>query len=293
MNSTVENTLVRDISISVKNNGIILPTINFDTSKPYALLTGASMGIGRSMAHKLAGLGHHLILVALPDQILKDFAKELETTYNVKAIPYGIDLTAEDAPKRIFDFCTKHKLEVNILINNAGFGLGGLFENIDLSRYNTMMSLNTRTIIGMTHYFLPKLKQHQESYILNTSSMEALLPVPYKSVYTATKGFIYSFSLALREEVRPYNVNVSVLCPGSVLTNKEGLKRIKAMGWKAKMMVMMPDEVADNALDKMFKKKGVIVPGGFNLFFTKLGKVLPTSVKMNLLEKIFSAYKEH
>lgn len=269
----------------------IQPPKKYDTSKPYALLTGASLGIGRSMAYKLAQLGHHLILVALPNQGLKSLTGELEKLYNIKAIPYEIDLTLSDAPKQVFDFCTKHHLEVNILINNAGFGLGGLFENIDLTRYNTMMTLNTQAIIGLTHYFLPKLKQHQQSYILNTSSVEALLPIPYKSVYTATKGFIYSFSLALREEVRPYNVNVSVLCPGSVLTNKDGLKRIKAMGWKAKMMVMMPDEVAETALNKMFQKKGVIVPGVLNRFFTNLGKVLPTSVKMNLLEKVFSAYK--
>ncbi|MGB0931156.1 MAG: SDR family NAD(P)-dependent oxidoreductase [Chitinophagales bacterium] len=281
------------VSTPLKNDKMEFSDYNFDTSKPYALLTGASMGIGRSMAHKLAKLGHYLILVSLPNQALKDLTVELEKTYSIKAIPYEIDLTLEDAPKIIFDFCTKYKIEVDILINNAGFGLGGLFETIDLAQYNKMMSLNTQAIIGLTHYFLPKLKQHQQSHILNTSSMEALLPIPYKSVYTATKGFIYSFSLALREEVRPYNVNVSVLCPGSVLTNEDGLKRIKAMGWKAKMMVMMPDEVAHNALDKMFQKKGVIVPGGFNKFFTKLGKVLPTSIKMNLLEKVFSAYKEH
>ncbi|MEZ4883789.1 MAG: SDR family NAD(P)-dependent oxidoreductase [Chitinophagales bacterium] len=293
MITTAKDTLEKKPSISLKDQGLKLPIRTFDNTKPYALLTGSSMGIGRSMAHHLAKLGHHLILVALPDQSLENLAKELEQTYQIKAISYGIDLTKEDSPKKLFNFCIDNKLDVNILINNAGFGLGGLFENIDLDRYNSMMSLNTRTIIGLTHYFLPELKKHKQSYILNTSSMEAMLPLPYKSVYTATKGFIYSFSLALREELRPHNVSVSVLCPGSVLTNEDGLKRIKAMGWRAKMVVMMPDEVADIALQKMFDKKAVIIPGGINQTLSKIAKFMPTSMKMNILEKMFSSYKTH
>ncbi|MGB1242756.1 MAG: SDR family NAD(P)-dependent oxidoreductase, partial [Chitinophagales bacterium] len=105
-----------------------------DASKPYALVTGSSLGIGRSMVHRLASLGYNIILVALPEQGLLDLAKELENTYNVKAIPYGIDLTKESAPKEILDYCTANKLGINILINNAGFGLGGLFQNIDIAR---------------------------------------------------------------------------------------------------------------------------------------------------------------
>ncbi len=264
-----------------------------DASKPYALVTGSSLGIGRSMVHRLASLGHNIILVALPEQGLLDLAKELEATYNVNAIPYGIDLTSESAPKEILDYCTTNKLGVNILINNAGFGLGGLFQNIDLPRYNAMMNLNNRTIVGLTYHLLPELKRHPQSYVMNTSSMEAMLPLPYKSVYTATKGFIYSFSLALKEELRDTPVSVSVLCPGSVLTNEDGLKRIKAMGWRAKLVVMMPDEVAHTALSQMFQKKRVIIPGGLNKTLAKIGKIMPTAIKMNILEKLFSAYKEH
>ncbi|MFK7904643.1 MAG: SDR family NAD(P)-dependent oxidoreductase [Chitinophagales bacterium] len=279
--------------ISNKDEEGLLSKKYTDTSKPYALVTGSSLGIGRSMVHRLASLGHNIILVALPEQGLLDLAKELEETYNINAIPYGIDLTSESAPKKILDYCITNNLGINILINNAGFGLGGLFQNIDIARYNAMMNLNNRTIVGLTYHLLPELQRHPQSYIMNTSSMEAMLPLPYKSVYTATKGFIYSFSLALKEELRDSPVSVSVLCPGSVLTNEDGLKRIKAMGWRAKLVVMMPDEVAHTALSQMFQKKRVIIPGGLNKTLAKIGKIMPTAIKMNILEKLFSAYKEH
>lgn len=122
--------------------------------------------------------------------------------------------------------------------------------------------------------------------------MEATLPLPYKSVYTGTKSFIYSFSLALREELAGSRVSVSVLCPGPVLTNAEGLKRIEAHGKRARMVMLMPEEVAKTALSQLLKGKAVIVPGKINLAIVKCMKLFPTGLKMKLLERVFRVYRD-
>jgi short-subunit dehydrogenase len=124
--------------------------------------------------------------------------------------------------------------------------------------------------------------------------MEATLPLPYKAVYTGTKNFIYAYSLALNEEVRRFGVKVSILCPGPVLTNEGGLKRLKAQGGKggkAKLLLMMPDQVARIAVKNMLNGMLIINPGKMNWWITKIVKFIPTRLKMRMLEKIFNVYK--
>ncbi|CAN5591914.1 hypothetical protein BH23BAC1_BH23BAC1_48740 [soil metagenome] len=123
--------------------------------------------------------------------------------------------------------------------------------------------------------------------------MEATLPLPYKSVYTGTKNFIYSFSLALREELASSNIKVSVLCPGPVLTNPEGLKRMNAHGNRAKMVMLMPEMVARIGVENLLKGNGIIVPGKINWTIRKLMKLCPTGLKMKILERVFRVYRDH
>jgi short-subunit dehydrogenase len=125
---------------------------------------------------------------------------------------------------------------------------------------------------------------------MNTSSMEATLPLPYKAVYTGTKNFVYSFSLALNQEIRKFGVKMSILCPGPVLTNEGGLKRIQAQGGKAKLLLLMPEEVARVGVKNMLKGMLIINPGKMNWWITKIQKLIPTRLKMRILEKIFRAY---
>jgi short-subunit dehydrogenase len=120
--------------------------------------------------------------------------------------------------------------------------------------------------------------------------MEATLPLPYKAVYTGTKNFIYAFSLALNQEVRKFGVKVSILCPGPVLTNEGGLKRLNAQGGKAKLLLLMPDKVAKIAVKYMLRGMLIINPGKMNWWITKIQKFIPTRIKMRILEKIFRAY---
>lgn len=257
----------------------------------YTLITGASLGIGKSLAYECAKKGMNLILVALPGNELTALAESIRTKYHVNALPYPVDLTADNAPIEIFDWCMANGYRVNVLINNAGIGTGGSFEDIDIGFYLKMLKLNNQALVGLTYYFIPELKKHSQSYILNTSSMEGIIPLPYKSVYTASKNFIYTFSLALREELKPYKISVSVLCPGPVITNKGGLSRLRAQGVKGRILAMMPSQVAKKALKSLLKGKAIIVPGYLNLLLTRVAKLVPIVPRMKILEHLFRVYK--
>ena len=256
----------------------------------FALITGASLGIGREMAKELSKRNINTLLIALDSPELKEAHNYISENYNTRVDSYGADLTDPKSSHLIYEWCKKNDYKVKILINNAGFGEGGAFEDISLERYCQMIDLNNKAYISMTHCFLPDMKKLGESHIMNTSSMEATLPLPYKAVYTGTKNFIYAYSLALNEEVRRFGVKVSILCPGPVLTNEGGLKRIQSQGSKAKLIVMMPDEVARVAIKNMLKGMLIINPGKMNWWVTKIAKLIPTRLKMRIMERIFRVY---
>jgi len=258
---------------------------------PHTLITGGSHGIGRAMAEECARRGMPLLLVALDDELLPKTAAKLRKTYGVSVDTLGIDLTIEGATRHVFEWCQGNRYQINHLINNAGFGRGGLFENHDLDEYITMMRLNNEAMVSLTYHFLPMLRTLPKARILNMSSMEATLPLPYKTVYTGTKNFIYAFSLALREELKTNDISVSVLCPGPVLTNEDGLQRIQAQGKRSQLLLMMPEQVATIAIRDMLNGKAVIIPGRLPWWLMKMGKIVPTATKMRILERIFRRYK--
>ncbi len=259
-------------------------------SNEYALITGASLGIGREIAYELSRRNINTLLIALDASGLQAVKNHISENFKTRVDVLAIDLTETDAAEKIFNWCNENEYTIKYLINNAGFGEGGYFEDVPLNRYHEMIDLNNKAYISMIHYFLPDLKKHGNSHIMNTSSMEATLPLPYKAVYTGTKNFVYAYSLALNQEVRKFGVKVSILCPGPVLTNEGGLKRIKAQGGKAKLLLMMPDKVAKVAVKYMLRGMLIINPGKMNWWITKIQKFIPTRIKMRILEKIFRAY---
>lgn len=258
----------------------------------YTLITGGSMGIGKAIAIECAGRGMNLILVALEGPELDETASEIRSTFPVDVRTFSVDLTEKDGPETVFRYCESEDLRINMLINNAGRGNSGFMESNSLEDYRSIMDLNNRAMVELTYFFLPGLKKLSRSYILNTSSMEATLPLPYKTVYTSTKHFIYGFSLALREEVAHTGLKVSVLCPGSVVTNEEGMQRIEAHGARAKLIVMFPDKVARIAIKRLLEGKRVIIPGFMPNFIVKTMNMVPTGMKMRILERLFRVYKE-
>ena len=256
----------------------------------YALITGASLGIGRELAKELSRRKINTLLVALEEEVLDEVKNYISGNYHTKVDALAIDLTEPDSAGKVYNWCKSNGYTVKYLINNAGFGEGGYFENIPLERYLKMIDLNNKAYISTIHYFLPDLKKMNGAHIMNTSSMEATLPLPYKAVYTGTKNFIYAYSLALNQEVRRFGVKVSILCPGPVLTNEGGIKRLKAQGSKANLILLMPDKVAKIAVKRMLGGMLIINPGKMNWWVTKIQKLIPTRLKMKILEKIFRAY---
>ena len=262
---------------------------------PHTLITGASSGIGKAMAIECAKLGMDVILVALDTPELSQTAQEINHNYQVQVNYLGLDLTAPDAPGKVYQWSTRLGLKVNTLINNAGLGNSGLFESNELNQYLRIINLNNRAMVELTYLYIKDLKSQGNGYILNVSSMEATLPLPYKAVYTGSKSFIYAFTLALREELKGTGISATVLCPGSVLTNEDGYRRIQAHGNKGKLfkrlMITYPEIVAKRAIQGMLAGRQVIIPNKAPWAIVKFMKLMPTSLKMRILEKIFRVYK--
>jgi short-subunit dehydrogenase len=256
----------------------------------FTLITGACKGIGKALANECASRGMNVLLVSNDSDCLKSVCDELRLK-QVTCHYLDLDLTGDDAPLEVSQWIAQNNFKVNMLINNVGIGKGGMFGSMNMSDMQYMMKLNNKVLVELTYCLLPGLRQHPRSFILNLSSLEARLPLPYKAVYTATKNFVYAFSLAIAEELKFSNVSVSVLCPGPVLTNAEGFSRMNAHGARSKILVMYPEPVARIALDGLLKGKRVIVPGFLNAVFFKLGSWLPVNIKMNLLERLFRVYK--
>ena len=233
----------------------------------------------------------NVLLVSNDNGCLQDVCDDIRKTKGVEGHCLPIDLMDDNAPEAVHRWVVENNFEVNVLVNNVGIGRGGTFGSMSLKDIRHMMLLNNKVMVEMTYHFLPELHKHKDAYILSLSSLEARLPLPYKAIYTGTKNFVYAFSLAIAQELKFSNIKVSVLCPGPVLTNLDGLNRINAHGSRSKILMMYPDEVARIAVRAMLQGKQVIVPGILNAIFFKLGSILPLGMKMSILERLFRVYK--
>ncbi|MBK0039401.1 SDR family oxidoreductase [Enterococcus sp. S52] len=183
-----------------------------------ALVTGASSGIGKEYSKELAAKGSDLILVARSKDKLEVLANELRTTYGVNSYFLVSDLSKPGAAIEVADKVKALGLNVDILINNAGFGSHGKFQEDSMDQYRQMVELNITSVMDMTAQFLPYMQHKQEGIIVNVSSFLAFYPFPYMGVYAATKAFVLSFSESLWAENRHLGIRVLALCPGATKT---------------------------------------------------------------------------
>lgn len=248
----------------------------------YALITGASKGIGRALVLQLAKKGYPVLLVARSRDELQALATEIITTYQVQARWLAIDLSDSDAPEKVIKWCTDNSYQVSVLINNAGYGLWGSFEKVDIDGQLNVISLNINTLVKLTHAFLPLLKQQSKAYILNVGSTAAYQAVPTLGVYSATKAFVLSFTRALRYELKGTTISVSCLSPGPTDTGFAHRAGLDAFADLAAKFNMQPEEVAATGLKGMFNKKAEIVPGLLNKISVIGARHLPKA----LIEKI-------
>jgi short-subunit dehydrogenase len=218
--------------------------------------------------------------------MLHEAAAAVAQEFGVKTAALGIDLTLPGAPTKVYAWTKEQNCTVNMLINNAGIGRGNYYELIPWSVYQTMMTLNNQVLAELVYLFLPDLKKEPEAWLLNVCSMEGILAMPVKVIYSASKFFIYAFTLALHEELRNFPIKVSMLCPGPVVTNEDGLQRIKSNGWKAKLVVMYPHEVAPIAINGLLRNKRIIIPGIVNKIIIFINGLMPLPMRMRMLGNI-------
>lgn len=236
-----------------------------------ALITGASSGLGRDFAIELSKKGYDLILVARNKKKLEEVKKLCCTSVEIESI----DLSNIDNCKKLYN---KHK-DVDLLVNNAGFGLFGEFSNTDLDKELEMIDLNIKSLHVLTKLYLKDMIEKDSGRILNVASSAAFLPGPLMSTYYSTKSYVMRLTTAIYEELRRIksNVKVSVLCPGPVETNFNNVADVNFS-----IKGLKSDYVVKYTLKKMFKNKLIIIPG----ILPRLGVVASKFVPIKLLVKI-------
>lgn len=249
----------------------------------YALITGASNGIGKSLAHECARRSMNLILVALPGSGLEAVRADLAFRYGVDVRCIEGDLSDHRFILELHRQVTISGIPISVLINNAGIGYEGKFDEQTIGFCNTMLQLNMNAVVLMSRLFLPSLLRRESSFIMNVSSLASFTPMPYKSMYAASKTFVYSFSRALRSELRGTSVSVSVVCPGAVPTGIAQRQRIEAHGYLAKVSSIHPEELAHWSIERMIRGQEVIIPGRLNRFSRLLMRLVPEGVRLQLL----------
>lgn len=230
----------------------------------YALITGASKGIGRSMALLLAKEGYKLLLVARSAADLQELSTFIQDEYKVTVAYLSIDLSAVNASNKVASWCNTHTSSLSVLINNAGYGIWGDFAQLSLTEQMAMLQLNINAVIELTHHLLPILKEQKEAYILNISSTAAYQALPTLALYSASKSFILYYSRAIRYELKDSSVSVSCLSPGPTATGFASRAGMQALDHLAEKFNMTADIVAKAGLKGMFNKKAEIIPGFLN-----------------------------
>lgn len=216
-----------------------------------ALVTGASSGIGVELAIYHASKGGDVVLVARSEDKLNKLKSELENTHGIKAIVIKADLAQADSAENIFAVTETAGLQIDILINNAGFGGHGKFHERDLANDQAMMQVNMTSLVSLTHLYLQGMVSRNSGKILHVASTAGFIPGPLQAVYYATKSFVISFSQAIAQELKGTNVTSTVLCPGTVATGFVAAGDLD--GIKAWDKAATPESVARCGYDAMLK----------------------------------------
>lgn len=231
-----------------------------------ALITGASSGIGKEMAKYLAKRGIDLVLVSREQEKLEQVRDEINTSINIDIIP--MDLSIGENCIELFEKVQ----DIDILINNAGFGTFGNFTETDLIKEINMINTNICAVHMLTKLYLQKMNEKNSGYILNVASIAGFMPGPLMATYYATKAYVYKLTESIYEELNKMgsDVSISCLCPGPIKTNFLEIANVKF-----KVKLMTSEYVAKYAIDNMLKRKRVIVPGFQNKCVRVLSKIVP------------------
>ena len=253
---------------------------------PTALVTGASSGLGLEFARLLARDGNNVIVTARTQPALEALAHELSTRHHVTVTPIVADLTEQDAPRQLYETIQASGQRVDILINNAGFGLAGRFDRNPLQRELDMIQVNIGALTTLTKLFLPDMLARKQGRIMNVASTAAFQPGPYMAVYYATKAYVLSFTEAIANELGDSGVTFTALCPGPTRTAFAHTAHInKPWGFLSARLSQSAEEVAQFGYDAMQRGTLVAIPGVINrlgVFGTRFSRRIATQVSRRL-----------
>lgn len=234
----------------------------------YAIITGASSGIGYEMAKILANKNINLLLVSRNAEKLKELKKELKSNYQIDIAYLSLDLSEINSALKLYQYTQEKNLEIDILINNAGVGLYGEHSEIDIGEISKMLQLNIISLTELSHFYSADMKKNKKGRILNIASTAAYQPTPYFAAYGASKSYVLNFSEALAKELEEYDITVSCLSPGATDTNffsafDSSIVENKYLNKNSRVPV---ESVAQLGIDIMFDGKLSKIAGKMNAF---------------------------
>ncbi|MEG3896814.1 MULTISPECIES: SDR family oxidoreductase [unclassified Microcoleus] len=261
---------------------------------PTALITGASGGIGAAFAAELAKRQHNLILVARSEDKLQQLAATLQQQFKVRVEVIVQDLTAPGAGTTVFDTVVQKGWTVDLLVNNAGFGDYGAFADRPLGKQLTIVQLNIVALVELSHLFLQGMREIKSGSIINVASIAAFQPMPYLSIYAASKAFVLSFSEALWAENKDLGIRVLCLCPGPTESDFFAVAEFpKALASSSGQKLVPAAEVVRDALKALDKNESNVVTGGFpNPIIVNMPRLMPRKLLVKSVEKVFRTKEE-
>lgn len=243
------------------------------------LITGATGGLGRSYVKECAEKGYDLILSATKQERLEELKHEILKTYpNIKIWTKECLLNSKDSREELYSFLKKEGLQPNMLINNAGYILEGSIMGTKKEEIESCIDVNILGTTELTYWFVENRNKQEKGYILFVSSMAGYYPMPQMSTYASTKAYLTHTSISLRWELRKNNVNVSVVCPGSMATNDAMKRSIKSQGFGGKLSLQSTEKIAKVSIKKLLKNKAIWVPGFFNKVMILCSKIFPKTL---------------
>ena len=252
---------------------------------PAALITGASTGIGKEYAYLCAEAGYDVVLVARSEHKLQALAADIHDKTGRQAYVFARDLSKPMGPTELFNDIVCTKITVEVVINNAGFGLMGKFWQLDATEQMEMVQLNVNALTMLSRLFLPEMIAQRRGMILNVASTAAFQPGPLMAIYFATKSYVVSLSEALHNEARDFGVTVTCLCPGPTATEFDKRAKMSSSKLFKKGNNMDARTVAKIGWDAMKAGKPLVIPGRKNAAMAVLVRLIPISLAANLARK--------
>lgn len=254
--------------------------------RPVAVVTGASSGIGRAVAERLAERGYDLALIARREERLRELAVSLERVHGVHGVAIVADLAQSEDRERLLEALASMRSRIEVLVNNAGFGTHGTFADSALDRDLALVDVNCAAVVHLTRRILPWMLDRRRGYILNVSSLSGFTPGPLMALYYASKAFVTSFSEALWEECRGTGVTVTALCPGPVRTEFQETAGFAAGARSGSTPPIPVDAVAVAALAALFAGRRIVIPGVANRVAALLVRFAPRRWTLRAVRRI-------